>query len=336
MTTATEELVAAANAPLKDADMTVVTGPEPRRFELYHFALSLCSQKVRYCLVEKNAGFVAHDLNVDLPLLGNYDPSYVRLRLAAAPGARFATGYTGRSSVRTEGFDPAVVPTLVDHVEGRVIADSVEICRHIDRVVAPARALMPDDVAGDVEAEIAIVDATPQVALLYGAYPDEDFRPARLQRNMPGVHDRKIAKIRAARDSVRGDADLVAAYDAKIEKEEAGRSFVGSPEKMRAALDEVLTSVGGLDTRLADGRKHVCGDRLTLADLFWTVSLFRLKWLGMGFAWEGGHALKSERLVNVSAYVAEHFRRPSFRRSCIDWPKTPRSEFVTEYYSEAG
>ena len=82
------DLVDAANAPLSDPEMNIVIGDDQPRFELYHFALSLCSQKVRLCLMEKGASFAAHDINLQMPDLGNYDPNYVKLRLSAEPGSR--------------------------------------------------------------------------------------------------------------------------------------------------------------------------------------------------------------------------------------------------------
>ena len=327
-----QALVSGANAPLTDVDMNRVIGSGTPRFELYHFAFSLCSQKVRTCLAEKNATFVAHDINLQMPQLGNYDPGYVRLRLAADPGTDFATDYTGRSSVSTEGFDPAVVPTLVDHAAGIVVVDSVAICRHIDRVTEPADTLVPFDLAEDIDRELAIVDATPHVAALYGAHPDGDFRPERLRKGMPGVHDRKIAKIKAAREIVLSDAALVAAYDAKTEKEEAARAFVASPDQMRASVNEMLSIVADLDARFADGREWVCGDRFTLADVFWAVSLFRMKWLGMSFAWEGGHRLNAESRTAVGCYGARLFEGAAFRAAAIDWPGISRSENVCEHY----
>ncbi len=327
-------LVEAANAPLTDPAMNRVVGEGPPRFELYHFALSLCSQKVRACLAEKGATYVAHDINLQMPLLGNYDPAYVRLRLEADPGNGFATGYSGRSSVATEGFDPAVVPTLVDHGAGQVVADSLRICRHVDAVTEPEGALVPGDLAAAVEAELAVVDGTPHVAVLYGAHPEIDFRPERLRKGMPGVHDRKIAKIRAAREAAVDDARLVAAYDAKIAKEEAGKAYVTTPEKMRASVTELLEIVGALETRFADGRDWVCGERFTLADVVWAVSLFRMKWIGMAFAWEGGHTLNETARPAVARYAETLFDRPAFRASVIDWPGLPRTEYVTEYYDD--
>jgi 2,5-dichlorohydroquinone reductive dechlorinase len=327
-----ETLVAAANAPLTDTEMNRTIGPGTPRFELYHFALSLCSQKVRACLAEKNAAFVAHDLNLQMPFLGNYDPGYVRLRLAADTGSRFATGYTGRSSVETEGFDPAVVPTLVDHVAGVVVADSVAICRYIDRVTEPAEALVPFDLEEKVAREIAIVDATPHVAVLYGAHPDRDFRPERLRKGMHGVHDRKIAKIKTARDMVLTDPTLVAAYNAKIAKERAAKDFVASPELMRASVNEIVSIVADLDTRLGDGRNWICGDRFTLADVIWGISLFRLKWLGMAFVWDGGHPLNDAARPAAASYGSRLFARSAFRKAAIDWPGVPQSEYVSDHY----
>ena len=328
------DLVTAANGPLTDPSMNITVGEETPRFELYHFALSLCSQKVRTCLAEKRASYVAHDLNLQLPLLGNYDPAYVRLRLSARPGQAFATGYSGRSSVTMEGFDPAVVPTLVDLLAGTVVIDSAAICRHIDRVIDPANSLAPPGLDDCISSEIAIVDGTPHVAALYGAHPDGDFRPERLRKGMPGVHDRKIAKIRKARELAANDVELVAAYDAKIAKEEAGREFVHSPEQMRAAISEIVAVVGALELRLGDGREWVCGDRYTLADVVWAVSLFRMKWLGMAFLWNGGSHLNNVERPRVAAYGRRLFDRPAFRAAAIDWPGVPRSEFVDEHYDD--
>lgn len=332
MTGDLEKLVFAANAPLTDPEMNQTIGPGTPRFEIYHFALSLCSQKVRACLAEKDAAFIAHDINLQMPLLGNYDPGYVRLRLAADPGTRFATGYTGRSSVETEGFDPAVVPTLVDHVAGTVVVDSHAICRHIDKVTEPEGTLVPPDLAEDISKELVVIDATPHVAVLYGAHPDMDFRPERLRKGMPGVHDRKIAKIRSASELASGDPALVAAYDAKIAKEEAGRSYVNTANQMRASVEEMLAIVADLDARLGDRREFVCGDRFTLADVLWAVSLFRMKWLGMAFVWDGEHPLNDQTRPAVAAYGARLFERPAFRAAAINWPGVPRSEYVSEHY----
>lgn len=327
------DLIAAANRPLTDPEIHHQIGQSPARFELYHFALSLCSQKVRSCLIEKGAPFIAHDINLQLPHLANYDPAYVRLRMRGWNRDQPLVGdYSGRSSTASEGFDPAVVPTLVDLEAGEVCVDSLKICRYIDHTLAGPRSLIPDDRAEAVESELAIVDAMPQVAILYGAHPDGDFRPDRLKKNMPGVHDRKIDKIRSARSGVSDDPSLLEAYDAKIRKEESARSFVSTPDKMREAVTEILDGVAALDGRLVTD--YACGAELTMADLFWAVALFRLQWLGMAFAWEGGHPLNARPRPRVAAYAQRLFERPQFRQAVIDWPRTPRTEFVEAFYTD--
>jgi 2,5-dichlorohydroquinone reductive dechlorinase len=326
-------LVAAANAPLTDPSMNRIVGEHAKRFELYHFALSLCSQKVRACLAEKDASYIAHDINLQMPLFGNYDPAYVRLRMLGDNTGTFATGYTGRSSVATEGFDPAVVPTLVDHDKKLVYVDSVNICRQIDALVAPASALIPTDLSSQIDAEVSIVDGTPHVAVLYGAHPDMDFRPKRLQKGMPGVHGRKIEKIQKACAQAAGDTVLTAAYDAKIAKETAARAHVTSPARMRASVDEIVGVIRDLENRLHADSPWVCGDRFTMADVIWGVSLFRLQWLGMAFCWLGSHPLNKAPHPKVHQYGETLFERPAFRTAIIDWP-IARTEYVEQYYKD--
>nr|MBX2804041.1 glutathione S-transferase C-terminal domain-containing protein [Myxococcales bacterium] len=206
---------------------------------------------------------------------------------------------------------------------------SLRICQAID--ADAGRPLMPESLGSEVASELTIVDGTPHVALLYGAHPDVDVRPERLRRNMPGVHDRKLAKIRSARDQVADDPLLTAAFDAKIAKEEAARAFVATPAQMRSAFEETRAIVADLDRRLADGRRWACGEAFTLADVFWSVSLFRLAWLGMAPVWEGNHPLNGEERRHVSAYAQHLFARPTFRAAVVDWPLTPRSEHAERF-----
>ena len=60
-----ESLIAAANADLDDPGRNQVmfgsSNVRPR-FELYHAGLSICSQKVRAVLAEKNAPYLSHEM----------------------------------------------------------------------------------------------------------------------------------------------------------------------------------------------------------------------------------------------------------------------------------
>ncbi len=227
-----------------------------------------------------------------------------------------------------------MVPTLVDLEEEQVYIDSVAICEHIDKARDGRTRLIPSELAEAVGSEIAIVDGTPHVAIFYGAHPDIDFRPERIRDVMVGVHDRKIEKIRKVRSLVDNDTALAASFDAKIRKEQAGRSFVATPDKMRQAVSDTVSIVAALERRLDNDHRWICGDAFTLADVFWAVSLFRLKWLGMAFCWQGGHPLNDQPQPRVEAYAARLFERPSFQDAVIHWPGVPRTEFVSEYYAD--
>ncbi|MEM6728723.1 MAG: dioxygenase, partial [Pseudomonadota bacterium] len=129
-----------------------------------------------------------------------------------------------------------------------------------------------------------------------------------------------------------GHPRLVAAYDAKIRKEAAAKSYVTTPDMMRSAVDETVALVAALDARLSDGRAWICGDAFTMADIQWAISLFRFKWLGMAFVWEGGHALNATPHPNVEAYAARLFARPSFVEAVLKWPTNPPTEYVMDHY----
>ncbi|MGD9922628.1 MAG: hypothetical protein AB7V13_14485, partial [Pseudorhodoplanes sp.] len=88
------------------------------RFELFHAMGSLCSQKVRAVMEEKSLAYRSNAMVVGGRAIPaeNYHPDYVRLRLRGGKdiGASIVTGYTGNVSVDAVGFDPCVVPLLVD------------------------------------------------------------------------------------------------------------------------------------------------------------------------------------------------------------------------------
>jgi hypothetical protein len=147
------KLVGSARAAIMDpARITIVGDDANPRFELFHAASSLCSQKVRTVLFEKKLAYRSNDMII-LSSMGadgvvpaeHYHPPYVRLRLIAGRemGRDLVTGYSGRTSVDTEGFDPCVVPLLVDYEAGRVIADSKRICCYLDAVSREPIQLLP-------------------------------------------------------------------------------------------------------------------------------------------------------------------------------------------------
>ena len=86
--------------------------------ELYHNAVSTCSQKVRLVLAEKSLDYTSHD--IDLVAGGQHDPDYVKLN------------------------PNHVVPTLVD--DGRVFIESTLINQYLDET-RPEVSMRPSDPA---------------------------------------------------------------------------------------------------------------------------------------------------------------------------------------------
>ncbi|MEM7280647.1 MAG: glutathione S-transferase N-terminal domain-containing protein, partial [Pseudomonadota bacterium] len=174
-TTEFSAIVDAANTQLgnnsRHRNIGMAEGSQPR-FELYHAAPSLCSHKVRTVLAEKAIPYRSHDLNI-MPagkaVPENYRPTYVRMRLLGGRGKGFVSGYSGASAVDVEGFDPCVVPTLVDHQQEQIIIDSQRICEYLDQEAGQGPKLIPDELAAAIHEQMNTIDRAPHVAILYGA-----------------------------------------------------------------------------------------------------------------------------------------------------------------------
>jgi glutathione S-transferase len=92
--------------------------------ELYHFAFSTCSQKVRLVFAEKGIEFGSHEVN--LMAGGQHDPEYVKLN------------------------PKHVVPTVVH--DGRVFVESSLIIQYLDDAFADPP-MRPSDAAGRYEVD---------------------------------------------------------------------------------------------------------------------------------------------------------------------------------------
>ena len=321
-------LVAAVNAGLGDPHRNTVVagnGESPVRFELYHAGLSVCSQKVRTVLAEKNISYASHEMVIlnskgiysdELTPAENYSPDYVRLRLYAAKeldSTELARGYRGVSSVESEGFDACVVPTLVDHANSRVIVDSMRICEYLDQEIAGSSMLIPGDSADAVLRQVSIVDQTPQPALLYGYHPDDDQRPDFIKGAMSDVYDLKVEALEQLIAANHDDEEVVDAYRAKISKELGGKELQHDAEFLHGIREQTREIITGLEETLA-GHEHrwVCGEEFTLADVCWGVSLYRIHWLGLASLWKD--------LPRVQAYTELLYKRPSLRNAVIEFP----------------
>jgi glutathione S-transferase len=313
--------VAARAAILDTRRITQVGDAANPRFELFHAASSLCSQKVRTVLHEKALPYRSNDMLIlsskeggGLVPAEHYSPAYVRLRLVAARelGREYVSRYSGRMSVETEGLDPCVVPLLVDHQAGRVIADSQRICTYLDDASAQPIRLVPADpeARAEVMRQVGIVDRIPNGALLYGFHPDADLRPDPLKASMRTVYDNKIEVLEGLIAANAGEAALVAAYRAKIAKETGGKAVCHDPAFQRAARDQVQQRLIDLDGDLAAGSFGCSnGNPFSLADVLWGVNLVRIHYLGLSSLWG--------ELPHVARYVDALVARPSLCREAV-------------------
>jgi len=335
-------LVKEINSQLIDPDRNRIISNEKKtssseaRFELYHNEFSICSQKVRMTLAEKNETYFSHNMMIYPPLQENYLPNYVRLRLQGRNGLPLISGYNGSSSVAKEGFDPLVVPTLVDCQTKKVVTDSLSICRYIDSQLEQEPILCPEELDEEIIRQIEIVDGTPHVALLYSQHPDPDPRPQKLQEQIGQSHEGKIQILQENLAKLDAKDPIVKAYQAKINKEKIAQQFSQQKINIQEKIAQTEQIITELEQDLAKSSGlYLYDDRFTLADLFWTISLFRLDWLGMDYLWsENSNRKSANKLPKLQKYLENLYERQSFQEAVVQWvlPNFP-SENVAGKFS---
>ncbi|MBO9198219.1 glutathione S-transferase family protein [Rhizobium sp. 16-449-1b] len=296
-------------------------GGNKGRFVLFHAAMSFCSQKVRATLAQRGSSFDSNDMFIlghrgadgILVPAENYAPDYVRLRLQGkASMGRLVGAYSGISSVSNAGLDPCAVPTLVDLDTGEVVVDSSRICVHIDAAIPGTDRLVPTDPLQleNMQRQLEAVDLTPHPGLLYGFHPEDDRRPAAIKQAMSSVYEEKIEALTALIKANGDDAELVAAYQAKIAKEDGGRKVrydATFQNELRSTTRSILLKLEG-DLRNNEFT-WLCAPHVTLADLFWAVSLVRLKYLGLAELWSD--------LPQIQAYLDRLLELPSIQSEVV-------------------
>ena len=287
---------------------------ETPRFEVWHWGFSLCSQKVRAVLNEKNIAYRSNELS--FKKFENYKPGYVRLRMFAAGKknlGRLARDHSMRTSIDTEGFDACVVPLLVDHLKRNVIIDSSKIIEYLDQEV-PGKFLIPNDpsLEKNVRKQIVINDGIPHPGILYG-FHDNDPRPNFYIDIMQNIYDQKRAALEPLIDQNKDDKELIRVYRAKLEKEMAGKKRQKDPIYMSSILDEFKLLIFNLNQELAmSSGPWFFGATFTMADCLWAISLYRMQWLGHAPLWSD--------CPLVEEYANRLYLRPSMKKTMIEWP----------------
>jgi len=276
-----------------------------RGVHVYHFPLSLCSQKVRQALDEKGLPWRSHI--VQLPLYEQYDPYYVRMN------------------------PRCVVPTLV--VDGRVTTDSENIIRQVDRSFEGPQ-LVPEGAAerAAMERFLGLADGLFMEVLTYGEIPGAR-KPLLIRRGGKNSHQHKL-ELLAARILEHGDEPaLLRAYTKKRELVAQTIAAMGSEAGIDAVVQDTEETVAVLAAQLSEGPfadgGWLCGDAFSLADLEWGVVLFRLRWIGLG------PRLWGERPA-VARYAERLFARPGFRTGVLRWSRPLRDVLAPLLFRRLG
>ena len=292
------------------------TGGEHPRYELFHAANSICSQKVRAVLAWH--GLAYRERTMRIAEGQTYLPSHVRLRMVGCGqiSDTLASRHNGSTSASSSGCDAAVVPTLIDWAHDAVIVDSRRICQYLDDHADSPVKLRPEAIAAAIDAELAIVDNLPNYQMLVGRRPDGRATPTmHMGGGGPGFSLAKVERCRNYLKQFAGDPVLARAYSAKLDKEQDAADTLFSPESMQIAYAKAGAACATLEKKLARRTSAwLLGDTFSMADLFWAVELLRMDNLGAGDFW------RNARLPCLDAYFRMATAQPAIRSAIIDWP----------------
>ncbi|MBL6694403.1 MAG: glutathione S-transferase family protein [Luminiphilus sp.] len=283
---------------LVDAPLTEVPNQwAPQQgIHLYHFPLSLDSQKVRQCLEELGVQWQSHPIL--LSAHQQFSPSYVRIN------------------------SRCVVPTLV--IDGKVTTDTINI---LDLLAARFGAANQCFEISEVEREPVNywVDKAAGLfieALTYG-HIDGIKKPFPLGNATDSgrSHQDKVDLLSGLIETYKKDPMLKAAYEKKRAVIEATKEAMVAPGQMSAIVDATRVELEDLAHQLASGQfadgGWLASDAFSLADVQWGAVLYRLQWVGLQpLLWEDDSI--------ISAYAEKLFARPSFQTGVVQWSKVGR------------
>jgi len=308
-------------------------GAEPGRFVLIHSGFSLNSEKVRVTLAAAGFAYTSHQ--AELRLYENYAPEFVSLRMMAWDKQ---TPLCGEGKDPEAGFDPCLIPVLVDLEadggEGLIVVESASICEYIADLRGGGLRGRTEAERTKVAKHVTLVTETPHQELLFFGHPDprRDRRPTFVRKMLKGgagPFDAQLQELSRKLQEVQ-QPTVMRAYLAKIRKQEEKRDAATAPgggkrRMQEAAFAKLAALLRQLETDLAaSSGDWLCGAQLTLADLFWGVSLFRLVWLGNAFLFDG--------LPETRAYADRLFETRALLDASILYPGYMPSPYTAVFY----
>ena len=282
------------DAPLTEAPC--LWAPE-EGIHLYHFPLSLDSQKVRQGLEKFDLAWRSHVIL--LPAQQQFEPRYARINARC------------------------VVPTLV--TDGRVTTDTVNILSHLaHRFGGQNNGLsIAEDETAAVDEWIDKASSLFIEALTYG-----DVRGIKKPFPFGGnhksgqYHQDKLQLLSKLIQDYKDDAYLRAAYEKKRAVIEATRAAIVTPNQMEAIIESTRAAMGQLEAQLQQGPfgsgGWLASEAFSLADIQWGAVLYRLRWLGL-------QPVLWPNEASITAYSDRLFARPSFQRGVVKWSRVGRN-----------
>lgn len=244
---------------------------------LYHFPLSFWSQISRLALVEKGLKFKRRLVDITIGQ-DNCKPWYLRIH------------------------PQGVVPALV-HGD-KVVTETQRILEHMERSFphsVPLIPKIPEEHARMTE-WIDLGRSIDERMLTYSLFPKIVVSFA------TGLLKRRVKLLKKLRDR---HPDLANSYSWKIEDVTSWISNLDSPDtapRMRQRAEELLD---GFETNAPTNSTWLAGSSYSLADVYWTVILARMEFVGLTHLWEEG------RRKAVAAYYYRVRQRPSFKLAPI-------------------
>lgn len=283
---------------LVDAPLTEVPNQwAPQQgIHLYHFPLSLDSQKVRQGLEELGVQWQSHPIL--LPAYQQFSPSYVRIN------------------------SRCVVPTLV--IDGKVTTDTINI---LDLLAARFGAANQCFETSEAERELVNdwVDKAANLfieALTYG-HVEGVKKPFPIGNSSENgrSHQDKVDLLSGLIETHEKDPTLKTAYEKKRAVIEATKEAMVAPGQMSAIVDATRVELEDLAIQLTSGQfadgGWLASDTFSLADVQWGAVLYRLQWVGL-------QPLLWEENSIISAYAEKLFAKASFRTGVIGWSRVGR------------
>ena len=263
---------------------------------LYHFPLSLDSQKVRQGLEELGVQWQSHPIL--LSAHQQFSPSYVRIN------------------------SRCVVPTLV--IDGKVTTDTINI---LDLLAARFGAANQCFETSEEEKALVKywVDKAAGLfieALTYG-HVEGVKKPFPLGNASESgrSHQDKVDLLSGLIETYKNDPTLKTAYEKKRAVIEATKEAMVAPGQMSAIVDATRVELEDLAHQLASGQFADGGwlgsDAFSLADVQWGAVLYRLQWAGL-------QPLLWEEDSIISAYAEKLFAKASFQTGVIEWSRVGR------------